>query len=49
MFIEKIDNKNKQLFISIPLINRTGKTRIKSRSYRSNIQCWFINLINTKF
>jgi hypothetical protein len=33
MFIEKIDNKSKQLFISIPLTNGTGKTRIKSRSY----------------
>lgn len=33
MFIEKIDNENKKLFISIPLTNGTGKTRIKSRSF----------------
>ena len=33
MFIEKIDNENKQLFISIPLTKGTDKTRIKSRSF----------------
>ena len=33
MFIEKIDDENKKLFISIPLTNGTGKTRIKSRSF----------------
>lgn len=33
MFIEKIDEKDKKLFISIPLTNGTGKTRIKKRSF----------------
>lgn len=33
MFIEKIDNENKQLSISIPLTKGTDKTRIKSRSF----------------
>ena len=33
MFIEKIDNENRQLFISIPLTKGTDKIRIKSRSF----------------
>jgi len=34
MWIKKIDEKNKELAIAIPLANATGKTRIKMQSWQ---------------